>query len=104
MLLHSSPMPGPLPGLCRPQLRLLRDGPPEGPLADLVSLYRRNRELLRLLGQARAALREALAYSSRPDANPVLARARVDQIQDRRHRLLAELRANRLTARRFLIP
>lgn len=104
MSLQPLPVSGPLLGLARPPLRLFRDGPPEGPLAELVGLYQRNRELLRELAKARDALREALDYSARPDANPLLARARVDQVQDRRHRLLAVLRANRLTARRLLIP
>jgi hypothetical protein len=70
----------------------------------LVDLYLRNRDLLVDLEKARGALKEALTYEALPDANPTLARARIDQIQDRRHRTLVQLRANRLTARRFLVP
>lgn len=82
--------------------RLMDDEPPEGLLADLISLYVENRRLLGQLREARRLLQDALGYAARPDANAVLAQSRIDQLQARRHRLLAELRANRLLARRFI--
>jgi hypothetical protein len=94
--------------LCRPappSLRVLDQNPPPDELfGKLVTLYQQNRALLRQLDQARGALREAVDYAARPDANRLLAEARLEQVQDRRRQILAQLRANRLTARRLLIP
>lgn len=104
---HAAFAPRPLP--CpdpRPPLRLVGADPPEpDPLARAVALLRDNERLLRDLAASRRHLADALHYGARPDANPHLAAARLDQLRARRSRTLGLLRANRLIARQLrLIP
>lgn len=101
-MLHTARLSELQPQLPRPPLRLFSDGPPQGPLADLAHLYLLNTRIQAELDRARKALRAAVTYAARPDSNPLLAQARIDQIQTRRHQLLAQLRSHRVTARRLV--
>jgi hypothetical protein len=68
----------------------------------MVGLLRRGERLLAELRACRARIAEARAYLDRPDANPTLGLARLEQLRAKHSGWLALLRAQRIEARDLL--
>ncbi len=75
---------------------------PANDLERMAQLVRLNNRLFAKLKALRVQIREAIAYSHRPNANRHLAIARLDQLQAKRSRSLALLRSHRYEAQSLL--
>ncbi len=75
---------------------------PEGDLDRLVRLTRCSARFARELERLTLRLRTVRTYLARPGSNPILGRAYESSVRESRSRVLTQLRANRIEARRLL--
>lgn len=78
------------------------DDTPNDAFAKLTRLVASNDRESAELQRLNERLAQARAYAADPCANPILAQAYLERVRNRRARVLAVLRANRLEAREFL--
>lgn len=98
---HAACALGP-PAATRQGPHLYRDEQSPGLSLRLIQIYSRNEQFLKELARSRQAIEQAIAYLSQPAANPVLGRARLTQLRQKRSALLGFLRAHRLEVRQIL--